>query len=949
MKLDAQTWQEIERIFSGALEIDPDGRSDYLDRECGDSSAFREAVDAMLAADGREGMRVERLLNSTSTGESETRESAAATELAGKRFGPFRVERLIGQGGMGEVYLAERADDLYHQRVAIKLVRPGSRPQELAERFRLERQILARLEHPNIATLLDGGIEDGVPYLVMQYVDGTPLLEYCDRERLSIEERLGLFVTVCETVGFAHSRLVVHRDLKPSNILVTAAGEIKLLDFGIAKMLEADEAASELLATRTESRILTPEYAAPEQIRGGDISTATDVYGLGVLLYRLLTGRSPYDSPSGDPVEFERAVCEIEPRRPAATVTRISGRLSPRSEETLRKPTATPDEIASARNTVPKRLQKRIQGDLETIVLKSLSKAPVQRYRSADRLAEEIRRFLSGEPIAAVPPHRLYRARKFIARHPLGMLTGAVFALMLLGFSFSSWQQSRRVAGERDRAQLQEQRATRVVELLVDLFEASDPTVNPGGDSMPVSEFLELGEARVHEMEDQPEIQSRLWHVLGRIQSARSKLPASQRLLERALAGRRALDGELDDEMLHLVRDLGLAVGRRGDRERARSLHREALEFSRTLYGESHPLVARSLQDVGVSLGGAEGIELVEQALAMRRELLAADDIDLADNLNSLGLARRAEGRTAEAKALLTEALEILLVIHGEDHPHSAAVMGNIAAVTENLSEREAINRRRLAIVERIYDPMSWSVAIAKNNLATTLGYLGDHAESESIFREVVTIWLAVVGPEHNELANATRNLAVVVDRQRRHAEARTLFLEAIDIGLKSGQKPVHQGLVYSQLALAELGRGARNDAVENARFGLERVEVGLREEGLTEQHRNRGEALEALGFALFESGKVSEAESILRSALEVRRANGPNGGPDVGMASCLLALAAGETGKAEEARALIETGWPTIASWGRSHPLVLDRIQALRSKLATAIEVREVDPQSTG
>jgi eukaryotic-like serine/threonine-protein kinase len=407
---DAERWRELDRVFEAALDCPPGERTAFLEAACAGDPVLRREVERLLAADAREAVFLDR----------------PADEILGlrvedhrdqRRLGPYRLLRAIGCGGMGTVYVAVRDDEQYERLVAVKILRSGLEDTELRHRFLTERQILARLEHPNIARLYDGGsMEDGRPYLVMELIDGLPVDEYCDRHRLTIDERLALFLRICAAVQHAHQNLLVHRDLKPANILVTPEGEPKLLDFGIAKQLEP---AAEIEArTRTGLRVMTPSYASPEQVKGGAITTASDVYSLGVLLYELLAGRGPYQVEEGaPPYELERAINEQEPEKPSTAL------LWPG------KPSA--EEIAAARGSRPAALQRRLVGDLDIIVLTALRKEPARRYASVAGLAADLERHLHDLPVSARPDTLRYRARKLVCRHRAAVMAASAVVLLV--------------------------------------------------------------------------------------------------------------------------------------------------------------------------------------------------------------------------------------------------------------------------------------------------------------------------------------------------------------------------------------------------------------------------------------------------------------------------------------------------------------------------------------
>ncbi len=411
-----ERWQQVMEVFDAVMALDPTQRSSHLEKACAADPELRHEVDTLLFSHQQAGTE---FLNAPaanfSTGGAHPSISVARV---GHRIGAYQVVAEIGHGGMGEVYRAVRADGQYEKQVAIKMVLVGYDSSYVLERFRTERQILASLDHPNIARLLDGGTtEQGVPYLVMELIDGIPIDKYCDAHQLTISERLQLFRQVCGAVQYAHQHLVIHRDIKPGNILVTQEGAPKLLDFGIAKIVSPT-----IEAGTTLGRAMTPEYASPEQIRNEPITTATDVYSLGVVLYELLTGRYPYQADTNTPHELARAICEEAPARPSTAILRHdSGK------------TETPEQVSSKREGSPARLRRRLAGDLDNIVLRALHKEPQRRYTSAERFADDLRRHLEGLPVTARQDSWSYRAGKFARRHRVGVAATALVLLALLG------------------------------------------------------------------------------------------------------------------------------------------------------------------------------------------------------------------------------------------------------------------------------------------------------------------------------------------------------------------------------------------------------------------------------------------------------------------------------------------------------------------------------------
>jgi eukaryotic-like serine/threonine-protein kinase len=468
-----ERWQRVKQLLDEVIVLDRPERGSYLDHACAEDSDLRREVESLLSSHEQAGTG---FLKSPAINLNPETQSAASR--AGRRIGVYQIVEEIGHGGMGEVYCAARADGQYTKEVAVKMVRGGFDSAFVLERFRTERQILATLDHPNIARLLDGGTtEDGIPYLVLELIEGTRIDLFCDEHRLSITKRLQLFRQVCTAVQYAHQRLVIHRDIKPSNILVTKEGVPKLLDFGIAKIL--DPAAG---AEATMVRPMTPEYASPEQVRGEAITTASDVYSLGVVLYQLLTGRSPYPKPAYTAHELARAVCETEPGKPSSTVLKSRAAADGKEVEEV-----TPEKVSGSREGSPVKLQRRLAGDLDDIVLMALRKEPQRRYPSVEQLAQDISRHLDGLPVSAAPDSLLYRGKKFIRRHKVGMAAAVVVVLTASAGVVATLHQARIATANQLRA---ERRFTDVRRLANSmLFEIHDSIQNLPG-SIPARKLL---------------------------------------------------------------------------------------------------------------------------------------------------------------------------------------------------------------------------------------------------------------------------------------------------------------------------------------------------------------------------------------------------------------------------------------------------------------------------
>ena len=755
MTLRPDDWARLEPLLDAALDLPPAERGAYLDG-LDLPPEERARLDALLAADADDAPvldhpdRLGVLVEAADLG--------GGGAAPGTRVGPYRVVREIGRGGMGTVHLAERADGAFDKQVALKLVRPGV-AEGLLARFRAERQILARLDHPGIARLLDGGrADDGRPFLVMEHVAGQPITAYCDTRRLSVEDRLALFGQVCDAVAYAHRQLVVHRDLKPSNILVTDGGRVKLLDFGIAKLLD-DGAERSLVRTATEQRLLTPAYAAPEQVRGEPPTTATDVYALGVLLYELLTGRRPYRLPSRARHAVERAILEAEPTRPSTAVT----------EPTDDAPTAT---LAEARGAEPGRLRRRLAGDLDAVVLTALRKDPDRRYGSADAFGRDVRRHLDGLPVEARADSAAYRAGRFVRRHRAGVAAAALMAVLSLVYVVT-------LRAERDRARTSAETADAVTEFVVGLFAAPDPSSGAGRD-LTVLAALDGADERIEaDLGSQPAVQARLYDVLGRLHVGLGGYEAAARFQDRAADLLRALHGQRHPDLASALLWTGRRLHLEGRYAEADSVYRlvEAALPARAPDG----LRPRLLADQGINA-------------------LRAGDPSAADSLLRLAVTRE-EARAATDSLHLAYALNELAVA-----VHDAG----------DLEEAEALNRRALGIRLRHLPPMSADVGRSYNDLGLVLRTKGDHDGALVAHERAVAVALAVYGRESENTAAAYNGLAMAHRGAMRYARADSAFAasEAIVRATVGPEHPVFGFLRTNRGTAARL----RGDAAEAER-----------------------------------------------------------------------------------------------------------------------------------
>ena len=719
-----ERYRQVKEVFAAAVGCGPDSRAELLARACEGDAELRAEVESLLAHDeAAAGFIEESAFDVTARllADDESRPPE------GGRSGPYRIIREIGRGGMGVVYLGVRDDDHFRKEVAIKLVKRGMDTEAVVRRFRNERQILADLEHPNVARLIDGGATaDGRPYLVMEYVGGVPLVQFCDERGLPVGERLRLFLKICDAVNYAHQNLVVHRDLKPSNILVTAGGEPKLLDFGVAKLLNAGPAGEGLTET-LGGRVMTPEYASPEQVRGLPVTTASDIYSLGVVLYELLTGERPYRLKDAPPEEWPRLICDTDPSKPSEAVADSKGG-SPAPRPAPRPP-------------------RPLRGDLDTIVLMAMRKEPARRYASVAQLAEDVRRHLAGLPVVAHEDTFTYRAGKFVRRHKIGLAAAALVLLTLVGgIVATAWQASvarerARVADEqRDRARREAAKAARINSFLQSVISYADPSWYAAGrDRAGEVRFIEVVNgiaARVDgEFADQPEIRAELHHTVGNTY--------------------RAL-GRYEQAVTHF---------------------RAARDASRAFYGDEHPKVARDLYYLAagmqmVSADHASTESLFREAVRMMRAT-DPENADLPYMLQDLGGFIVQVGDPSSAEPLLREALEMFRRRHGDSHPMVAvsfARLGQLYGVRGDLDAAEAVTREAVEHHRSSSDQQLLAVALL--GLGEIQFKKGDYAGSESSLLEALDLMCATLGDSHPHTSLARRSLFTLYEAWRKPERA---------------------------------------------------------------------------------------------------------------------------------------------------------------------------------
>ncbi len=815
--------------------------------------------------------------------------------MSGDRIGQYRVLRTLGVGGMGEVFLAERADTEFEQQVAIKVVHGGAQSRAVHSRLRIERQILAQLDHPNIAHLLDGGsLPDGTTYIVMEYVDGIPIDSFCDSNRLDVTARLKLFQTVCAAVHYAHQNLIVHRDLKPSNILVTPAGVPKLLDFGIAKLLDDRQARHHTIAvTQADIRVMTPDHASPEQVQGRAITTSSDVYVMGVLLYKLLSGTGPFVIPSMRLTDIERAICENDPRPPSQAVDTGDSQAQ---------------GAAESRNTTVARLQRSLRGDLDNIVLMAMRKEPERRYGSAQHMAGDIQRYLDGKPVMARRDTMSYRSAKFIRRHWLPVVAVASVIFLVLAFATTTYVQSVRIAAERDRsaaeratADRERTRAEEVSSFLVNLFKLSDPQENRGN-QVTARELLDSGAKRLQAgLKDQPATKAALLGTVGAVYDSLGQFQEALPLLAESLA----LQPQAHDRShVDTLRELGRARWGAGDLDGAEAPLQEALHLAQREFGARSQEAGRCLWALGVlryQQGRfADAKELFNRGLNLL-ETTAAPATDVSALLDDLAQVYVSEQHWQLAKQTYERALDIDRRVLGDDHPRIAMRLNNLAVVAQNI---------------------------------------GDLKLAETLFRDAIRRDEQAYGDQHPETGVARGNYGLLLQHEGRLTEAEPLLRSALDTQLKL-YGPDNYNVAYARVSLAILMHDQGNLAGAETEF---RQALAVYDKSLPADHQWRAAALMHLARLLVDRGKPAEALSLSTRSLDIWAATSQPASPYTAQAHTIHAYALTHVGRPREAEEELDAALPILMkAHGADDPAVRRAQTWLKQARAAPLQAASV------
>jgi serine/threonine protein kinase len=826
--MNPEQWNKVKAIVEECLELGLDQRKAHIDSTCSGDSELR--------------IEVESLLDSYSEAGDAFLETSVLDRpvdtMVGRRIGLYQIVEQIGEGGMGAVYRAVRASD-FEKQVAIKLMKRGMDTDFLLKRFRQERQILAGLDHPNIAQLLDGGAtEDGLPYLVMEYVEGTPIAQYCEEQELKEADCLELFRTVCSAVQYAHQNLIVHRDLKPGNILVTASGVPKLLDFGIAKLLEPDAG-----ATMTSIRLLTPECASPEQVRGEAITTASDIYSLGVLLYVLLAGEPPYRFVTRTAAEVAQVVCEAERRKPSEV--------------------------------------RPIHRDLDNITLKAMHKDPARRYASAEQLSEDVRRYLKGLPVMARKDTLTYRASKFVLRHKAATIAAALAVISLLtGMAGTLWQAHRTAV---------QQQITSAVNdfLLSDMLAQASANKQAGPNNRPdpdlkVRTALDRAAARIQgKFTSQPLVEASIRQTIGDAYEDLGLYREAQRHAERALELRRRTLGEKDPATLESMFSLAALLGEQGEYSKAETLLSHVVDLRRRVLGEQNPGTLASMDGLANAYkhlnryADAEALQF--RVLDLRRKTLGQEHPDTLISMNDLATIYEDEAKYAQAEELYVKANEIRHRVLGTEHPDTLTGMNNLASLYahQGMNDKaEALQSRVLEVRRRVLGEEHPLTLASMNNLGVELTRDGAYSQAEPLLMAVLETRLRTLGDKNPDTLFSMNNLATVYLREGKYTRAEALSGQALE-----GQKRVlGEENRYTLTTMQNLARIYQDEGKYEQAESVYLKALAGRRRSLGPGHPDTLLTLRNLASFYLDRGNYLQAETHARAALAMFEKTKPEG-----------------------------------------------------------------------
>ncbi len=922
--MDKNNWSTIESLFHRLLELPSSERAAFLNAECKDDLELRNAVESLLDHADKDTM-IDAAVQQAAHSFLNTED-----DLSGSRIGPYEIRQLLGKGGMGAVYLAERADDQYHKQVAIKLIRTGRANDEVMQRFLVERQILATLEHPYIGHLLDGGTTDsGLPYLVMEYVEGESIDVYCQKNKLSIPERLKLFQKVCSAVQYAHQKLVVHRDLKPTNILINKEGEPRLLDFGIAKLLENSDVNQTGFETHSETRLLTPHYSSPEQIRGQPVSTVTDVYALGIILYELITGKRPYGIKETDRYAVEHAVLETDPVRPSASVT-----------STDSQPVIGIDSLGELST---RQIQKQLTGDLDNIVLMALRKEPERRYYSVAQFSEDIDAYLQDRPVSAHADAWSYRTGKFLTRHRFSSTLAALLLISIVGFGITTWQQSKTVAYERDLARAEAARAEKSAAEanLIAEFQAAqlaDIDAPAMGADLQAGLIAKVKAEQQRLGKSAADIEAQIDQLEGLTKGANFTDLAlevlDKNIFDRALV---VIDKDYQEQPLvqaRLWQSIAISLRMLGRLDSATTPQNQALETRRRLLGNEHVDTLTSILETG-SLAYAQG-RLVDAEIYFResmkgqRRVLGNEHEDTLASINTLGVVLLLQGKFDEAEPYLLEVVETLSRVFGDRDRRTLIALSNVGSMfvyRGKLKEALPYFQDGFNIAREEFGNEHKTTRTNLNNLAVLLERLDNHAQAEVYFREALNISRKIHGNEHQQTLSAITNLGSSLMSQEKLAEAELYLQEALTSSLRILGEEHRSTLIAANFMGILLHKQGK---LRQARARLQLTSATMRRVLGNENPQTLG-ALYTLMEVLRELGELQESAGLGKEVTITARKVLGDDHQDLGIYLGSYGKTLYVLGRFEEARPVLEESYSRFSNLGAdSSPPIKKPVETL-------------------